>query len=85
MKKPALWGAGEGSEAEVGKVGGRGLLGFAASTASGEVFGKVLAKGARVPGANNPKNRGDLAGGFAFAHHSEGNFRSANLCGFLRG
>ena len=84
MEKPALWGAGEGSKAEVGKVGGRCLLGFTGSTAAREVFGTVLAKGARVPGANHSENRGDLAGALAFAHHSEGNFSRANLCRFLR-
>ena len=84
MKKPALWGAGEGSEAEVGKVGGGGLLGFAASTTSGEVFSEVLAKGAGVACANHSEDCGDLACGLAFAHHGEGNFGRADLCGFLR-
>ena len=89
MKKPALWGSGRGRlapclEAEVGKVGGRGLLGFTASTASGEVLGKVLANGARVAGANHAKDRGHVAGALALAHHSEGNLGCANLSGFLR-
>lgn len=73
-----------GSKAEIGEVGGRGLLGFTASAASGEVFAEVLAQGAGVAGANHAKNRGDLAGGFAFAHHCEGNFCRANLSRFLR-
>ncbi len=71
-------------ETQVGKVGGHGLLGFTASSTACEVFGKILAHGAGIPGANHSENRGDLAGGLAFAHHSVGNFSSANLGSFLR-
>ena len=73
------------SEAKVGEVGRRGLLGFTASTASGEVFGKVLAKGACVPGANHSENRGHVASRLALCAHREGNLGGTNLRGFLRG
>ena len=84
MEKPPLVGGGRELKAEVGKVRRRRGLDFAGPTASGEVFGEVLAKRAGVSGANHAENRGDLAGAFAFAHHSEGNFGRANLSGFLR-
>ena len=73
------------SETEVGEVGRRGLLGFAASTTACEVFAEVLAKGACVPGANHAEDGGDLACRLAFAHHCEGNFGRANLSRLLRG
>ena len=74
----------QGLEAEVGKIGRGGLLGFAVSATSCEVFGEVLAKSASIACANHAKDGGDLASGFAFADHREGNFCCANLSGFLR-
>ena len=74
-----------GLKAKVGEVSRRGGLSFAGSTAAGEVFGEVLAQRGGVARANHAKDSGDLAGGFAFAHHREGNFGRANLSGFLRG
>lgn len=74
-----------GLKAEVGEVGGRGLLGFAGATAASEVFAEVLAQGACVARADHSEDGGDLAGRLAFAHHSEGNFSRTNLRRLLRG
>ena len=74
----------QGLKAEVGKIGRGGLLGFAVSATTCEVFGEILAKRAGIACANHAKDRGDLASGFAFAHHCEGNFCCANLRSFLR-
>ena len=71
-------------ETQVGKVGGHGLLGFTSSTATGEIFGKVLAHRRRIPNTNHSKDCCDLTRAFAFGAHGVGNFGRANLSCFLR-